>query len=1395
MKDVKKTQGSKMMRGWSKALSLLMVASILPLPGITPTKQAHADAGPISTNITVTEAVYPGGVSDGLISWVDVEKSMNLAADGSQITSLTDLVDLDTNVEDDNVWSTVNPNTLVKGAVNFNSGILINSNKGYYIRAPFHTTDVAREVFSLQGPSAESDISGFPWNLGGQGSKDILSASMIKTSFGSKSASDELNYTNTGTYQLGKADIFNVLRTENYFVMYLNNNKLLDKNLSAGTTSFNNATSATGYYFGAGHNSRFSGLVSETILYNRNLQDVERNKVYSYLGLKYGITLADNYVASDWDGVNGTVFWNSASQADYSNRITGIGRDDLGAQYQKQSKSQAVGSNVTIALGDTIHKANTDNTSNMDDKSFFMFADKSAKDEVSYASAPIMRDGVHMKVMDRSYKVDKTNWSDQDITLQVDDAQGLKPSHIILSQDDSFDNNDSFYPVTDGKVTLNSSNFADGSYFTFAAAYPEPKDAHLLASQVNDDGTLNLTFNRDIKLDDLKGFTVTVGNNVYDNLSQFTFNGSTISIPLAEPQLKSGEEITVNYDGSGTLRDAMTGLPVEAFDDAIHAVNTIQLAKKVKEALAISNGDYTTDSWNALQTKVQEAQALLSNPLVTQTQVNDLLSELDRAIGGLVKNQPKADRGSFIEGESTISIHFDKDIEVVSGVDLSGAFTVTIDGQTVEVVGAVIDGSDPTKLILTLPESVKLSSDETINVAYNGTSGYLKGEGAEGTLVHDFQFDLEDPFAGELKITEPAESTSDKKPAISGTVHTDTDELSVTLKDADGNVVDVAGSLIWNAGDPNWSYNLEGDLAPGTYTVEVTAVDGGRSVTEKRTFTIVKEALTQLNLTDSYGRNIALNQAFDPNQFNYTATVTNDVYSLRIHPIAPDSADKIEILVDGKLQEVESGGSSEDIALNVGANTIVVRVTDANGLQTDYTVVVTRASNNDGNNNGGGNNGGGGNSGSTPAPAPVPTPTPTPPKDNLETTRDGSYQPFATSKSSDDKQTLVQVDPAKLNVAMSQGTGQQFAIHSPNEGDMKVDGLTLETLKQLTDQGSKLNISNPLAIYPVPGSKMDLNGVSKQLGNVAMKDIAVRVDIARSSDALISSAKNKAATEGYELLVNPVDLDLTFTKDGQTVRSRQLNGYAPKYIALPEGIDPNRITTGVIVNPDGSIFHVPTVVTKINSRYYALINDLRSSGSYSVIWNPQDFEDARTHWGKTDVNNIAARLDLKGNGDNTFSPNRQVTRSEFAEIVVLGLGLMRQDGPQNKFPDINDSAWFRSAVALANEFGIVRGYNDGNFYGNQEITREQGFAMIARAYRLIEPEAAVSPEQITSELERYSDAADVSTWAKEDVAQLIAAGIIQGNGPEVLSPKASMTRAEVTALIARMLKVTNLIDK
>ncbi|MFB5269787.1 S-layer homology domain-containing protein [Paenibacillus enshidis] len=589
-------------------------------------------------------------------------------------------------------------------------------------------------------------------------------------------------------------------------------------------------------------------------------------------------------------------------------------------------------------------------------------------------------------------------------------------------------------------------------------------------------------------------------------------------------------------------------------------------------------------------------------------------------------------------------------------------------------------------------------------------------------------------------------------------------------------------------------------LEEGKNTVTVGVYDKNGNLLNEYTIEIVREkASTGGKLTSLVPSVGSLEPAFNPDRTTYTMSVGKSVYEMQFTPTSLDPNAKIAIRVvddvygDDDWQEVASGSLSDPLALNRGSNTIVVRVTDEDGQYSEYTVTVYRSSgssSDDDDDDDKGSNGGGGGGGSTTTPT-----TPEAPKGNLGVTLNGNDNPFATgtvSTSNGRTVTSVKVDQGKLNDAISQGTGQKLAIHSPNEGDMTVDGLTADTLKQLADKGASLEISNLLAIYPVPVGKINLSSVASQLDNAALSDIGVRIDIKRASEDVIASAKSKAAAAGYELLVDPVDLDLTFTHDGQTVRSGQLNEYAVKYIALPAGVDPNRITTGVVVNPDGSVYHLPTVVTKIGDRYFAQINDLRSSGTYSVIWNPQDFDDVRSHWGKEDVNNIAARLDLKGNGNNTFAPNRSVTRSEFAEITVLGLGLMRQEASQVSFPDVSSSAWYKNAVSIADEYDIVRGYKDGNFYGDKQITREQAFAIIARAYRLIQSEDASGED--TSVLAQYADGAKVSNWAKADVAQLIQAGIIQGNGAK-LSPQATMTRAEVTALIARMLKTANLIDQ
>ena len=108
------------------------------------------------------------------------------------------------------------------------------------------------------------------------------------------------------------------------------------------------------------------GSVAEIITFTDAQSDTDRQRIESYLALKYGFTLdnTDNsgtivegdYIASDGT----TMYWDFTANSTYHNDVAGIGRDDTQVLNQKQSKSSNSDRIVTIGLG-TIA---TDNASN-----------------------------------------------------------------------------------------------------------------------------------------------------------------------------------------------------------------------------------------------------------------------------------------------------------------------------------------------------------------------------------------------------------------------------------------------------------------------------------------------------------------------------------------------------------------------------------------------------------------------------------------------------------------------------------------------------------------------------------------------------------------------------------------------------------------------------------------------------------------------------------------------------------------------------------------------------------------------------------------------------------------------------------------------------------------------
>ncbi len=80
----------------------------------------------------------------------------------------------------------------------------------------------------------------------------------------------------------------------------------------------------------------FDGIFPEFISYPYELTENQRRRVESYLALKYGVTLVSR---SPYLNSKNTAFWRIENNNLFSNRIFGIGRDDISGLNQLQSES------------------------------------------------------------------------------------------------------------------------------------------------------------------------------------------------------------------------------------------------------------------------------------------------------------------------------------------------------------------------------------------------------------------------------------------------------------------------------------------------------------------------------------------------------------------------------------------------------------------------------------------------------------------------------------------------------------------------------------------------------------------------------------------------------------------------------------------------------------------------------------------------------------------------------------------------------------------------------------------------------------------------------------------------------------------------------------------------
>jgi uncharacterized repeat protein (TIGR02543 family) len=446
--------------------------------------------------------------------------------------------------------------------------------------------------------------------------------------------------------------------------------------------------------------------------------------------------------------------------------------------------------------------------------------------------------------------------------------------------------------------------------------------------------------------------------------------------------------------------------------------------------------------------------------------------------------------------------------------------------------------------------------------------------------------------------------------------------------------------------------------------------------------------------------------------------------------------------------------------------------------------------------NNGGNNGGntGENSGSNTGGSTGGTTIPA--NDDVIVLVNGKEEKIGRSAAStEDGRTVmtVTVDQEQLEAKLeAEGQGAVVTIPVSAESDIIIVELNGQMAKNMEDKQAVLVMQTGHASYTLPAQQLDIDSISKQMGlAAALENIKIQIRIA-APDAVMMKVVKDAAEQNALMLVAPsIDFTVRAAHAGKTVDVTKFRAYVERSIALPDGIGPDEVTTGIVTEPDGSVRHVPTRIVLEGGRYYARINSL-SNSVYSVVWHPLTFKDLEGHWAQVSVNDMGSRLVVDGIGNERYNPDEDMTRAEFAAIVMRGMGMKPFDG-KSPFADVTVSDWYYSAVLTAYDYDLIEGFEDGTFRPQEKITREQAMVILSKAMVITGLKENLTDKSIDELLKPYTDAADVSEWAKAGVAASLQAGVVSGRGADQLAPKANITRAEVAAIVQRLLKTSNFI--
>ncbi|WP_158560592.1 DUF2341 domain-containing protein [Paenibacillus contaminans] len=280
------------------------------------------------------------------------------------------------------------------------------------------------------------------------------------------------------------------------------------------------------------------------------------------------------------------------------------------------------------------------------------------------------------------------------------------------------------------------------------------------------------------------------------------------------------------------------------------------------------------------------------------------------------------------------------------------------------------------------------------------------------------------------------------------------------------------------------------------------------------------------------------------------------------------------------------------------------------------------------------------------------------------------------------------------------------------------------------------DLIGPDAVLVIQTGDMKLEIPAGVLANTA----GLLSESERNTGSILVKVKPVASTTQPHLAAGGQMFEWSIEAVGANNKTERLNTFSePVTITLPALNVKNPKLSGIyFVDEKGKFLLIGGAYAL--GGYTVEVNRLGKYGVYEFTKTYLDVPES--HWAYAIIQELSFKEIANGVTDGTFAPDQALTRAELTALLVRSLGLGGEPdagASQAQFRDVKNGDWYAEAVRTAYALGLVQGTSEESFEPNRTVTREEMAVMIVRAIEkqtgetLPEGEAAFADrEQISS---------------------------------------------------------------